>query len=931
MRIDYIKLNNFRGFSGETFIDFKGKDLIILEGKNGNGKSTIFDAIEWLITGSISRYLGSNEERSFSYIPNFYSSENYFVEIKFIINETTNKIIKRNSNGLIIDNIQYNYSMGQKQIKNFLFGSQEISEDILKKFFSTQILSQDTLSDFVLAQKPQDRYSIMESLLGLKENKKELEKLSEKKEIIFKNKIEFIDKKIIDIKEKEINLLDNEINKISGSISQITQINSKLHLGEDDFIKEKNLIYNRQFPSVDEIVWFEKKENSYLSENRRLNIEKLEKIRENFNYFDESSQNLNENLNKNNIALIEKYKVTEIIRKHEKKLSDIKNIFSDTIYTRRTIDNYNDEIKKNELLLQNVSLDINVDYENFLLEYAENETLIPSIKKERVRLEESIEQLILQKSINNWETDLKQINIDINNFENEIYLFKQRLEELDSNKDKHILTLSLKLQELLREDQHYESSCPVCGCEYINDGFLDALLVTYDKNMKKFSEEKKQLLSIIKEKELLLDSFKKTKYMCELNLKNNKNKLTQIFTGDIDVEIKQAIEKITFGINSITKLECWLDENQNKYKEVIIIKQNSEIEKKINEIKKLKEALLDNWKYSESFLFISQLDFDNGYNKLLSLLEKKKNKMQSINDYISKINSENSELNKKIIKQKTLADYLNFDALEQSDLIENVSKLEAEILRDEVTINVIVSEQDKTMYFVKTSNLSHLETQLSLYTSKKDELLEEIGKLSTQKKNMENNIQSLKKINQIIDDTPREITKNFLIRNNEFINNLFFQINPHAYNDYIYLFSERDNMGNRLYLISSNEIISNERLESLNFDEIKKMKNLSLSFSSAQANVVALCIFLSLNTNSEDNSQFNLLGLDDPFQNMDDINVYSFIDVLDKFVQKKQVIVSTHDSRFSSLLCNKINLESDRIQKINLISVSKTNQKITYE
>lgn len=54
IQIRKLKLENFKLFSSKTFV-FEDKDLIVLDGPNGFGKTSLFDAIELLITRSITR------------------------------------------------------------------------------------------------------------------------------------------------------------------------------------------------------------------------------------------------------------------------------------------------------------------------------------------------------------------------------------------------------------------------------------------------------------------------------------------------------------------------------------------------------------------------------------------------------------------------------------------------------------------------------------------------------------------------------------------------------------------------------------------------------------------------------------------------------------------------------------------------------------
>ena len=55
MKIKKIRIQNFKVFQN-NIIDFETSDLIVFDGPNGFGKTSIYDTIELLFTGKIRRF-----------------------------------------------------------------------------------------------------------------------------------------------------------------------------------------------------------------------------------------------------------------------------------------------------------------------------------------------------------------------------------------------------------------------------------------------------------------------------------------------------------------------------------------------------------------------------------------------------------------------------------------------------------------------------------------------------------------------------------------------------------------------------------------------------------------------------------------------------------------------------------------------------------
>lgn len=59
-KISSLKIENFKPFEN-TSIDFRSASMITLDGPNGFGKTSIFDALELLFTGVIQRIINTND------------------------------------------------------------------------------------------------------------------------------------------------------------------------------------------------------------------------------------------------------------------------------------------------------------------------------------------------------------------------------------------------------------------------------------------------------------------------------------------------------------------------------------------------------------------------------------------------------------------------------------------------------------------------------------------------------------------------------------------------------------------------------------------------------------------------------------------------------------------------------------------------------
>lgn len=100
-------------------------------------------------------------------------------------------------------------------------------------------------------------------------------------------------------------------------------------------------------------------------------------------------------------------------------------------------------------------------------------------------------------------------------------------------------------------------------------------------------------------------------------------------------------------------------------------------------------------------------------------------------------------------------------------------------------------------------------------------------------------------------------------------------------------------------------------------EQTKLTINPATGFSSAQANVAALCYFVALAFASSE-ADFGFILLDDPLQSMDDVNVLGFSDLCRFIRREKQLVISTHEDRLGNLLTRKLTPRDEAMRTLRL-------------
>lgn len=132
----------------------------------------------------------------------------------------------------------------------------------------------------------------------------------------------------------------------------------------------------------------------------------------------------------------------------------------------------------------------------------------------------------------------------------------------------------------------------------------------------------------------------------------------------------------------------------------------------------------------------------------------------------------------------------------------------------------------------------------------------------------------------------------------ELANQIYRKINPHSFFDTIDWERDSTDANNPTLVL---------KLKSKDGQQV----NPSYIYSTGQINLILLSLFLSFAVQNNW-SNLNCFFMDDPLQNMDYINIFSFVDVLRSILlnnpQAPQLFISTHDQKIYSFLKKKFRM-----------------------
>lgn len=856
VKIKKILLYNFKNFRHETVIDFSD-NITFLVGPNGFGKTTIFDAIELGLTGDISR-INQN-------IP--VTGENIKYNKPFFQNDISDPVIiklwleKSNGNHLVLvrklinnrpdGGILYAPKRSIGQFK--LFRQEEATDENFSSVDNDIKLSeidQTTIDNFLEINGEYKLAKIFNLFNYIQqEETKFFLKKSEKDR---SNDLSFLVK--TDEIEDRIGKIEKVNKAISDNLGYLTVQQEKLTQQELDNISYQRL-FNQQVFQFDKESPFSVDNLSQL-DDFKVTIQKIIEFKQNFS-ISEYQRMLEREKRKKEINTIDSALrfaiLSPLVQRPNYQWQWEKYILENPIFFEyvllenylQTFETITHEYRRKQQLNQyweNLSTDINqMTVQTF--QYVQNDRLSNDFESLKVQLTsyQTVRESVGQADKNL--SDLRQL--------------RRKFGE--------------KFDELRQHNHVDEDKCPFCNNQF--DSFVD-LKSSYNNY---------------------------TDYLTEISSRDSQR--LQEVQLSLNSRIQQVKQKITDEINSLTtnidkKLLDRLQELSGSYQSY---------SKYLEDFKTFIQSYTNMAPYQ-----LENLEFDNYNHQYQSSLQEFRSKLV-VDDDVYRVLDINSLENIKGQLGDLREEFpeLQFETyqLESSSYSKiNMAMINSRLHELKQAIHLAIDEK----YAINENLIADAENIFPTYFQSKVEVLEDIriGDLEEKKlyidkqyklvqnqqfqdlsrriKILEKTAERLKEIHTIY----KEEVKKFKIGIVKQLRIPFFIYSAKMLQNY------QQGMG--IFLTykkttsSDNETVAIIRFKS----DTKNDHDVMNQLSTGQLAVVSLAFTLSLNTMFKLSDNLNFLMIDDPIQDMDAMNVLSFIEILRHgIIEKYQIILSTYNDQ----------------------------------
>lgn len=911
MKITSLTLQAFRGFNKKEEFFLEG-DIIVLYGPNGHGKSSVYDAIEWGLTGGIHRFSESSPERNRTkFIRNLHAENKVksFVRLGIKFPKDKQFTIERECTASASDRTDY----GKYKLRIFdkddqLYQENEEAEKTLKKWLIheewlsgisspttmlslTHILSQEKMGQFLRGMQERDRYDAISTIFGTDQFDKYREgfravrnKLnSELKSLEAQVK----EKKLSKIKlQKDVNELEMKVNKnkdtnFNDELESYISMYPEVKLDREDLGNVlKFIISNQQTLEIERKS--SQTEYHLLKEIKEVlpNIVNMRGVLKAALYEQRLLQRY-KNISLSKMKIEHLISMEEVLKEDNKKLESLSTLQRDSNLKVGSLLN-----KKESLLMISESININIETSSwrnglgFLSEIKTN-----CVEEDYAILNSSFTGMFDQYKI------LEQNESRQKNDLIELRALEESIKQIESTDKLYNSFLSSLNQYVLAISEELES-CPACGTKDIEK---EVILKNVEKQQSKVNKNLPKLQELHLQTRSKLKVTKQAINSANIRIEENKKSVEEVLyriknnikTIDITTSIErqkqstlqEKIDSLKLKFNQFEK-DCALLSLKidNTIKEKLALK-NQELLDELNEINLIRFLDPEQEIYLPKELRLKKYDIS-------TIDEHEQNLRQIISVQELEIDQAN-----RLIK---LSDTINVD-IKTGDLDKITINISEEIKKLNQRLKKISSIEIKN---IKLQSMIELNTEKMRLIQLQKELASmniHVDKLEKMEIKMNNDSDYL---NELINKSPEAVSnlnEKVFSKLKETIQIIFEQINSHPAFTQLDLVMDKYRNNNYLTINVSN-------VNGIN--EVKA--NAPYVFSSAQVNSIALSLFLAMSLKQEW-SPLQLIGMDDPIQSMDDVNIITFIDLLRLFVDKhkKQIIISTHEYSFYKMILKK--------------------------
>ncbi|MDI3091482.1 SMC family ATPase [Priestia megaterium] len=896
MKIEKVIINNFRNYAGEHVFDLT-KDITIFYGDNGFGKSSFFDALEWCISGTISRLANGTENENFKQdIVNRYTvsnNESGVTECSVSIGFNGNFLVRKfKIDNNVYGNIQVKVTDKEdrtlKNSKQQFINSKDRVDEFLSDIFEhnvgfqqglfgrlmkqTYILSQDQVTDFITSEDPADRFRSIANIMGFKP----LLNLS-------------------DNTKKVYSRFNTEYQKVTDALKIINQsiISKREAKMEVDVYQLNNELQLLGIPMNSDIN-SELEQLKSTSITSRLELKKLlsvcMEIKEKFTDIAQL-QSQGEQLKYRKKDLYNKVDSYKILQGQlHKRIERLKS-------QSENAESYHNLLKQIKALESSIS-----SKQPFIM--PDNQSLNLQVE-ENIKLQKIYEYALFNsKRYNQYNQTCDSSPNEILELEGKLARLSKwrakRLQLINSVNDKLLESKNGVITNLLHHvrgiheyvQKHSKNGiCPVCSSDHGNN-----LSVSIERNIEdysgKVSSASAYVQKLIGTRESVSNNIKKID--SEIEFVNSQKSSIETSYNLAALGLRKIKDSQLFDLE-LMKKELNVVETFIKSKE----KENQRLNDIINKVVKLKEL------YAKNNLFENKIETGSPeeINNRILLLRKADKKL---NIYIEKLLSEINDLEKDIDSlEESSKQFLTLTTQASLDKTEKFNEL------------VLIIYKEINNIDTKLKHLASLTTNFNL-VNQNTRIEKQITELKLQQDVLEDEIEKIEKIMSSLSEYTKGVfdqfgdnAKDYLNQYNSPIQKYFRYLNPLPTRSLVKFEGEDEKLWVKV-IFDGND------------GETQKTSAKNI-LSSGQLNVLAISIFLAMNE-SQRIHDLDFIAIDDPIQNMDDINQFSICDVLGSI--DKQLIFSTHDFEFVKLFVKKNEHKKQDIQVYNLKSPYLNSDKI---